>query len=156
MSISVRLATVGDVAGMSRVLIASITQLCEADHKNEPEALAAWTRNKTPDGVRQMLSNPDTTLIVAERNGAIIGVGAYNHSGGIELNYVSPHARGTGVTSALLTHVEKALAANGIGQARLEATATALAFYLSRGWQHDGPQASGRRVNGYPMVKTLR
>ena len=55
MSITVRRATGADIPAMSRVLIASITELCAADHGNDPKKLAAWLRNKTPDGVREML-----------------------------------------------------------------------------------------------------
>ena len=48
MSFSVRRAEPDDVLAMSRVLTASIIELCAADHGNDPAAIAAWTRNKTP------------------------------------------------------------------------------------------------------------
>ena len=46
--ITIRKAEPADVAAMSRVLIGSITDLCTADHRNDPEILAGWLRNKTP------------------------------------------------------------------------------------------------------------
>ncbi|UXN74439.1 hypothetical protein N8D56_04605 [Devosia sp. A8/3-2] len=55
----------------------------------------------------------------------------------------------------MLAHLEAALVALGHKEGRLESTSTARGFYQGRGWQADGPQASGRMVNGYPMRKTL-
>ena len=140
---------------MSAVLIASITELCAADHDNDPHKLAAWTRNKSLDGVAAMLANPDMVMMVAERGGILVGVGAVNQNGEVALNYVAPEARFLGVSRAMLAQLEKALVDLGFMEARLEATATARRFYEDAGWQADGPQASGRMVNGYPMRKRL-
>lgn len=140
---------------MSRVLLASIIGLCAADHHGDAAKLAAWTRNKTPDGVKAMLANPDMVLFVAEASGEVMGVGAVTRAGDVALNYVAPEARFRGFSTALLARLEAELATLGFAEGRLEATATARAFYLARGWVADGPQASGRLVNGYPMRKTL-
>ena len=53
--ITVRDAEAADVDAMSEVLIRSITELCAPDHRNDPAAIAAWTANKTSEGVRRML-----------------------------------------------------------------------------------------------------
>ncbi|ODT80098.1 MAG: hypothetical protein ABS76_17495 [Pelagibacterium sp. SCN 64-44] len=151
----VRPARATDIAAMSRVLIASITGLCAADHDNDPDKLAAWTRNKSADGVAAMLANPDMVLLVAEREGVVIAVGAVTRAGEIALNYVAPEARFSGVSKALLARLEAELLALGFTEGRLEATATARRFYERAGWQADGPQAQGRKVNGYPMRKRL-
>lgn len=140
---------------MSVVLTASITELCGADHGGEAHAIAAWTRNKSEDGVAAMLANPEQDFYVAERDGALLAVGAVTRDGKIALNYVAPQARFSGVSTAMLAHLEAALVALGHREGRLESTNTARAFYESRGWQADGPQASGRVVNGYPMRKAL-
>jgi len=140
---------------MSRVLIASITELCAADHGNDPEKLAAWTRNKSVGGVAAMLANPDMVLLVAGRDGAVIAVGAVTRAGEIALNYVAPAARFSGVSKAMLVGLEAELVALGFVEGRLEATATARRFYETAGWIADGPQAQGRKVNGYPMRKNL-
>lgn len=155
MSLIIRPATVADAPDMSRVLISSITQLCTADHSDDAEAIAAWTRNKSPLGLVEMLSNAELSMLVAERDGSVVGVGAFNRDGQIQLNYISPSTRGSGVSTALLAHMEAELVTLGYAIATLEATATALAFYERRGWHVNGPQATGRRVNGYPMSKTL-
>lgn len=155
MTLHVRPARLEDAAAMSQVLIASITQLCTADHGDDPGAIAAWTANKTPEGVLAMLANPHSLIFVAEREGAIVGVGALSHDGMITLNYVSPEARHTGVSKALLARPESELLQLGHMEGRLEATATAAGFYRRAGWIADGPQAIGRRVNGFPMRKIL-
>lgn len=152
---SVRRARPDDVPAMSRVLTDSITELCAADHGNDPDKLAAWTRNKTPEGVAAMLASPHGQLFVAELDGAVVAVGAISGNGGITLNYVSPGARFRGVSKAMLAVLEAELKALGFAEGRLEATATARRFYEDAGWLLDGPQAGGRMVNGYPMRKRL-
>jgi GNAT superfamily N-acetyltransferase len=151
----VRRAAVADVAAMSRVLTDSITQLCAADHDGDAGKLAAWTRNKTPEGVKAMLDNPHGRLFVAELDGAVVAVGGVSDGGDITLNYVAPQARFRGVSKAMLVALEVELRALGFSEGRLEATATARQFYEDAGWLSDGVQATGRMVNGYPMRKTL-
>ena len=153
--ILLRLAERADVSAMSRVLTASIVELCAADHGNDPEALAAWTRNKSEAGVAAMLDNPELLVFVAELDGAVSAVGAITRDGTVALNYVAPTARFRGLSKAMMARLEAELNALGFAEGRLEATATALKFYESTGWIADGPQASGRKVNGYPMKKTL-
>ena len=156
MSLIIRRAGPGDVPGMSVVLTASIIELCTADHGGDPHAIAAWTRNKSEEGVVGMLANPDQQIFVAERAMGIVAVGAVTNDGTISLNYVAPDARFAGISSAMLARLELALVELGHREGRLESTRTARAFYLARGWLADGPQANGRVVNGYPMRKLLR
>lgn len=100
--ILVRLATLQDVPEMSRVLIASITELCSLDHNDDPAAIAAWTANKTPEGVARMLDTPGNQLLVAELDRQIAAVGAMIGTDEIGLNYVDPSHRNKGVSRALL------------------------------------------------------
>jgi GNAT superfamily N-acetyltransferase len=155
MTLAIRRAIPSDVPAMSAVLTASITELCAADHHGGADAIAAWTRNKTEAGVAAMLANPDQHIYVAERHGQVVAVGAVTSGGAISLNYVAPSARFTGVSSAMLERLEAAIVAMGHREGRLESTITARAFYENRGWLVDGPQATGRMVNGYPMRKPL-
>ncbi len=150
-----RPAQTGDIAQMSRVLIASITALCAADHHNDPVKLAAWTRNKSAEGVAAMLANPEMLTLVAEREGSVVAVGAVTRQGGVALNYVAPEARFTGISKALLVRLEAELVGLGFAEGHLEATATARRFYEKAGWVANGPQATGRHVNGFPMRKRL-
>lgn len=150
--ILVRNARPADAPAMSAVLIASITELCTADHHNDPKTLAGWLANKTPEGVAKWFDNPDTTLVVAEQNGKIAAVGAFNASREILLNYVSPKHRFAGVSTALLEGMELGL---GPGNATLTSTETARKFYKSRGWKPVGDTKQHRGVDGHSMRKVL-
>ena len=151
--IAVRAAVAADAAAMSAVLISSITELCTADHRNDPDALASWLANKTPEGVAAWFGNPDSVLLVAERSGEIAAIGGYFVSGrAVSLNYVSPRHRFAGVSAAMLTAIESRL---GSGAARLDSTQTARRFYESRGWTRAGEPASYRGILAYPMRKVL-
>ena len=150
--IVIRPATLDDAPAMSAVLIDSITQLCVADHKNNPEALASWLANKTPDGVARWFASPASTLLVAERNGEIAAVGSYSAERKILLNYVSPRHRFAGVSKALLAAMEEGM---GPGEARLDSSVTARRFYLDAGWAEDGPPVPYQFIPGYPMRKVL-
>jgi GNAT superfamily N-acetyltransferase len=140
---------------MSAVLTDSITVLCAADHHNDPEIIAGWIRNKSVEGVRKILENPDVTLFVAERDGAIAAVGCINAAGEIGLNYVSPVHRFAGVSKALLEAMEDELKRRGVSVATLTSTATAYRFYRSAGWEDAGPPEARFSVAGYPMRKAL-
>ena len=156
MNFVIRRAGPADVPGMSAVLTASIIELCAADHGGDPHAIAAWTRNKSEEGVAGMLANPGQQLFVAESTMGVVAVGAVTNDGTVSLNYVAPAARFAGISSTMLARLELALVELGHREGRLESTRTAQAFYLARGWLVDGPQADGRVVNGYPMRKLLR
>ncbi len=140
---------------MSRVLIASITELCTADHHGHAGIIAGWTSNKSPAEVRKFFDNPASTLVVAERLGVLAAVGSFDASGTIGLNYVAPEHRFTGVSKALLAAMEDAMRSGGIVTAQLQSTATAHDFYRAAGWLDDGPPDTSGRVTGYPMRKAL-
>lgn len=150
-----RLATRADIPAMSRVLIASITELCDADHGDDPEIIDHWTSNKTPDGIARWFDNPENTLYVAERLGEVAAVGCTASDGSIRVNYVAPAHRFRGVSKALLAAMEEDLRTKGTAEAHLESTQTAHRFYLSAGWVDAGAIDAGGRVPGYPMHKRL-
>lgn len=154
MSISVRPARAADVAVMSRVLIASITELCEADHGGDPGRIATWTANKTPEGVRAMLAHPELQMLVAERNGVVAAVGAVRGSE-IARNYVAPEHRFAGVSKALLAALEAALRESGVRRAELTSTRTARSFYRAAGWSDEAAMVPCQVGEGIRMHKVL-
>lgn len=153
--ITVRRAVLADVPAMSRVLIASITELCTDDHKGDPQAIASWTRNKTLEGVTAMLEAPDNRMFVAERDGAVAAVGCVVGDDEIGLNYVDPAHRFKGVSRALLDAMEAAIRETGATEGRLESTRTAHQFYLDAGWNDAGPLYTGRFTDAWQMRKAL-
>ena len=131
--IRIRPAEITDADRISAVLIASITHLCVADHRNDPAIITAWTANKTPDSIRRWFSNDRMQLFVAQVTEEVAGVGACDADGRVVLNYVHPDYRAQGVSRGMLRHLEDHLAAGGVTLATLTATQTALQFYRSAG-----------------------
>jgi GNAT superfamily N-acetyltransferase len=153
--ITVRRAVEADIPAMSEVLTRSITELCTLDHRNDPAAIAAWTANKTPDGVRRMLENRAAQLFVAEDDGVVAAVGCVQGGDEIGLNYVHPLRRFRGISRALLTAMERAMQESGVVQAKLKATQTAHDFYRANGWHDVGELTTGRWIDAWPMAKVL-
>ncbi len=145
MAVAVRLAREADIDAMSTVLVASIRDLCAADHRNDAVAIARWTANKTPESIRGWLAGGPGRLFVAENSfafpGEILCVGAYSADGKILLNYVAPGARFRGVSKHMLARLEAELRALGVAEGRLTSTATALTFYRAAGWTDAGHEA---------------
>ena len=153
--IAVRPAVEADIPEMSAVMTASVTELCGADHHNDPQNIAQWVSNRTPAGVAKMLANPSQGFFVAERDREIAAVGAVNRDGVVISNYVSPAHRFSGVSRALLMHLEQVLRDWGHEEGKLVSTITAHRFYLDAGWSDDGaPDTTGFAIS-YPMRKRL-
>jgi GNAT superfamily N-acetyltransferase len=144
-----------DAAACADVLRRSIIELCIKDHCNDPEILAGWTANKTPEFVATLIAHPDIFVIVANGGQSLVGVGACNRLGEITLNYVAPEARFAGVSSGLLNSLETIIADAGHGVAKLTSTRTAQPFYQSRGYVDDGNPIEWRGILAFPMRKEL-
>jgi GNAT superfamily N-acetyltransferase len=118
--------------------------------------LAQWLVNKTPENVAVWIARPDSSLIVAVENGAIVAVGMVTDAGEILLNYVSPDARFRGVSRALLAALESRAAERGARQCRLESTETAHRLYCANGYvETGGPTEKFGMSSGYRMAKAL-
>lgn len=151
----IRPATRADIPGMCRVLVRSITELCAADHKNDPKHLASWTENKTPEGLSTWFDNPQFEMRLSLAGEKIAAVGGFSISGRIEILYVDPDARGGGHSTSLLRAMERELAQRGVTVAELTSTNTALAFYKKHGWRVVGDPVSCHTVSGHPLQKNL-
>lgn len=155
----IRPARPGDASAVSAVLCASIRELCDADHRNDPEAIDRWLANKTPEQVGHMISAGG--MFVAIESDRIVAVGAVDpvdsetNTGRISLNYVAPDHRFKGVSRALLSAMEQTLASAGARVGLVTSTATARRFYRSAGWIDAGPGKPGRWIVGFPMTKAL-
>ena len=150
----IRDAVPEDAAAACGVLRRSITELCAADHHNDPELLAGWLANKTVANVLSWI-RPGNSLLVAEEADAILAVGSVTDAGMITLNYVSPMARFRGVSRALIQALEDRARECGNATCRLTSTATAHRFYRANGYEDDGPPVALGRMTGYPMAKSL-
>ena len=153
----IRDATAADAPAACTVLIDSITQLCTADHHDNPDILQRWLANKTPENVASWAVAPGRSLLVAIADGAICAVGGVTHEGEITVNYVAPSARFRGVSSAMLAALEQRAIEQGATCCTLLSTETAHRFYLARGYTDQGPPVGKfGTAASYPMSKPLR
>jgi GNAT superfamily N-acetyltransferase len=153
----VRDAKPEDAEAACEVMHRSITELCAADHGGDPDILARWLNNKTPQNVLGWIARPDSSLLVAVEGGAVLAVGMITDAGEVLLNYVSPDARFRGASRALLKALETHAQERGALVCTLESTETALRFYRSNGYSEAGPP-TGKfgMTSGYRMAKPLR
>jgi GNAT superfamily N-acetyltransferase len=135
---------------------ASISDLCVADHGNDPAILARWLGNKTPENVAAWIQDAGHSLLVAIEGKRILAVGSVRDSGEITVSYVAPTARFHGVSRFLLAALETRATERGNARCSLLSTETAHRFYLARGYRDDGPPVGkfGSR-GGYPMSKPI-
>ncbi|MCO5066963.1 MAG: GNAT family N-acetyltransferase [Rhizobiaceae bacterium] len=151
----IRTAHADDAEGACEVLRRSIKELCVADHGDDLQSIEGWLSNKTPENVRSWIAAPTQRLLVAEKDGRIVGIGGATEAGEITLNYVSPDARFQGVSKAILAALEGYLREKGQKRSTLSSTLTAHQFYCTAGYENAGePQAWGK-LRSQPMAKTL-
>ena len=154
---AIRQAQPADAASACDVLRRSIIELCGADHHDDPESLADWLRNKTPEIVGRWIASPSNTMLLAVDGRLVLAVGAVTDAGEITLNYVAPEARFRGISKAMVAALEARAAALGNRRCTLTSTKTAEAFYASAGYLHNGPMTSKfAGTTSHPMVKQLR
>lgn len=137
MAIQIRQATEADAAEAINTLHRSIIELCVADHQNDPAELEGWLGNKTVEAWQKWIARDDAVVLVADRDGVVVGVGMATLSGEILLNYVCPNARFGGVSKAILAAIEGALRTRDVQYCRLESTITAYSFYENCGFQSE-------------------
>jgi GNAT superfamily N-acetyltransferase len=155
MTIATRPATASDAAAMSRIVCASIRDLCWADHRGDAGTIARWTANKTAQHFRRWMEDRNLRLFLAERAGVPAGVGCIAIGGEVMLIYVAPEHRFAGTGRRLLARGEDLLAALGVRSARLVSTVTAHPFYLGAGWIDADAPVVEFGMEGHPMTRSL-
>lgn len=145
----VRRANLVDAESAVTVLRRSITELCVADHHNDPGVLCEWLENKTADNVRSWIGSPHTFMVVAEVRGAVCGVASLGVTGRILLCYLLPEVQSTGVGRALLAALEAEARRHGARELSLESTVAARGFYLAHGFK---PKADGAALLSKALV----
>ena len=66
-----------DAAPVCAVLRRSITELCVADHRNDPAILERWLANKTPEIVASWIGQPASSMLVAVEAVLLFGIGLF-------------------------------------------------------------------------------
>lgn len=155
MNFSIRSASENDAVAVTSVLRRSISELCAADHENDPVRLKEWLSNKTPDNVRNWVAAAGNICLVAGDGERIIGFACATADGEIRLNYVAPEGRFRGVSKALVSALEEKFRSAGLGSARLSSTKTALGFYRSLGYRASGETDRRGALSCEMLVKAL-
>jgi predicted transcriptional regulator len=70
-----------DAPAACEVLRRSISELCGADHRNDPVILGRWLANKTPEIVASWTVRPENSVLVAVEDGSILGGGLGDRRG---------------------------------------------------------------------------
>ncbi len=155
-AMEIRDAVAEDAEAACQVMRRSITELCLADHRNDPAVLQRWLGNKTPEFFMSWLGQSGNSLLVAVEDGEILAVGSVTDAGKITLNYVSPNARFRGVSRAMLGALEARAAERGNTRCVLISTETARRFYKASGYGEEGPSAGSFGTSAsYSMTKLL-
>jgi GNAT superfamily N-acetyltransferase len=150
----VRDAIPDDAAAACEVLRRSISELCVADHGNDPAILARWLSNKTPESFRSWIRSGNSVLVAVKLDN-IVAVGSVTDAGQIDLNYVSPDARFQGCSRTLLRGLEARALERGNSRCMLNSTETARRFYKANGYVESGSPIRSFGVSSYPMSKSL-
>ena len=142
MGIDIRIAVPEDAIAACEVLRRSITECCVQDHQHRAEILGAWLGNKTPHNVALWFASPTNFTLIAERDGAVVGVALLTQAGKLSLCYVVPEALHTGTGKAMLKEIEAKARAWGVGVLRLHSTVSASDFYARNGYNLAGKEKS--------------
>ncbi|MEM8853414.1 MAG: GNAT family N-acetyltransferase [Pseudomonadota bacterium] len=147
-------ALIGDADAIAAVLVQSITDLCGADHQDDPEIIARWTANKTGPNMRRAITSDGAIVLVSRVDGGVacVGMAAGDQ---VLLNYVAPPHQRSGHSKAVLAALESRMKTRGVTTARLTSTKTAHAFYQKAGWQDCGTPQVEFGLKGFPMTKAL-
>ncbi len=152
----VRDATWADADAALHVLHRSITVTCVADHGSDPETLAHWLGNKTPQYFERWLAEAGSALLVAELEGCVRGVGKVSRLGKVELCYVEPGFERLGLGSALLHAMEARARSWGVTRLHLSSSLDACSFYTRHGYDSAGPPVPWLgSVRSFPFFKAL-
>ncbi len=154
--VSVRAAELADSERVLTIVRQSISQLCVADHHDDPVTLERWLANKTPEHFARWLADADSVLLVAELDAYARGVGNLSRAGKIHLCYVEPGFERAGLGTALLAELERRAQAWGLAEVSLDSTCKACGFYARHGYQ---PAAAACAAFGvlrcYPFKKSI-
>jgi GNAT superfamily N-acetyltransferase len=154
---AVRKADPKDAAAAVEVVRRSITELCVADHRGDPDTLAQWLSNKTVPNFASWLADDDNFCVIAEASDRLLGVGLLHRSGEIMLFYLAPNAQLQGVGKAIHLALEEKAREWELPKLTLESTVLARPFYERLGYQSAGAAKPQFGVLlSYPYAKTLQ
>jgi putative acetyltransferase len=156
MGIEIRQARPSDAPAACALLRRSIAEVCAPDHLGNQEILDAWLGNKTAANVATWFSAPTNYAVLAEREGAMVGMALLTQAGKISLCYVSPDALRAGVGRALLDALECQARAWHISKLHLQSPASSSAFYERHGYTNAGQEKACYGLECNLLWKSLK
>ena len=133
----IRAARLEDAEPAIDLVRRSIVELCREDHEGDALTLEGWLANKSVKNMRAWIGTPGSNVFIAERDGAMAGVGAFTGAGDVILLYVAPALRFSGVSTRLLARLEERARDIGLPRLRLTSSLTARRFFLARGYMEE-------------------
>lgn len=140
---SIRAANSGDAQEAIQLLRRSFIELCVDGHQNDEATVQAWLQNKTIECFTRWVIDPDNRVIVAECEGAIVGVGLIHRSGEIRLCYVLPGFQAIGIGRAVLAELEDHAKIWRLTSVHLTSGVGARPFYEQCGYHPSAPPKPG-------------
>ena len=151
---TIRPAGLADAEAMCALHKAAVRALCVGAYTTQE--IEAWLSDGEPVGFRQAMTDGGETMLVAERDGAVVGFASIKETMLFGL-YVDP-ARGRGAGRVLLEAAEDEVRRRGASILSLQATLNAVPFYRQHGFmrqQRSTVRRGGRDLAVLDMIKTL-
>lgn len=137
-ALTLRRATLDDAVRIRRVHQASVRSLCSADYS--AAQIEAWIGQLLPSDYRHTMREEWQLTWVAQVGTRMAGFSVLDGDL-VRAVYVHPRYARRGVGSALLAAAEAEARARGVQVLRLNASLTAVPFYLRHGYCEVGPGA---------------
>ena len=148
-------AQVSDAAEACRVLRRSISEVCGPDYGHDPDIMAEWLANKTPESVTAWIEDPINVSVVAKHGDEVIGFAVLRENT-ILLNYVAPEYLRRGAGRLMLAALERHAIADGLTELRCVSTITARSFYEAGGFEAAGEATClGNVIGEFPLRKCI-
>ena len=151
---TIRPATPADAEALCALHKASVRALCLGAYT--ADEIEAWLRDREPRGFRHAMTDGGETMLVAEREDAVVGFASIKETVLFGL-YVDP-ATGRGAGRVLLAAAEDEVRRRGASVLSLQATLNAVPFYRQHGFmrqERSTVRRGGRDLAVLDMIKTL-
>jgi putative acetyltransferase len=151
---TIRLAGLADAEALCAVHKAAVRVLCASAYT--AQEIEAWLSERELAGFRHAMTEGGETVLVAERDGTVVGFASIKGAALFGL-YVDP-ARGRGAGRLLLEAAEDQVRRRGANALSLQATLNAVPFYRQHGFMRQDRSTvrrGGRDLAVLDMTKAL-
>ena len=151
----IRPAGLADAEAMYALHKEAVRRLCLGAYT--AEEIEAWLRDREPAGFRHAMTDGNETMLVAERDGVVVGFASIKGTVLFGL-YVDP-TKGRGAGRPLLAAAEDEVRRRGATVLSLQATLNAVPFYRKHGFmrqERSVVRRGGRDLAVLDMIKALQ